>query len=155
MSALSEEELSKACEQWTKGSTEPPEWDSPLHGVFQAGISYTLNLVGSAVGATSWEGGDGTETIEGDVHVEVMNIMKAAGMFDDDDGAFATLAEIRRLRAALAERDAAIDDLLVCFVGPTFEMHLRLQAVIDKHNLDPRAAKARASLAAELKEKQG
>jgi len=63
--------------------------------------------------------------------------------------------EIRRLRAALTARDAAIDDLLVCFVGPTFEMHLRLQAVIDKHNLDPRAAKARASLAAELKEKQG
>lgn len=97
-------ELQEACAPWENGSTEIPDWDSPLHIVFQAGISYALQQVGAAVGAEFWEGSDGTETIEGDVHVEICNILKAADMYEDEVGTYAKHAELTTLRATLSRQ---------------------------------------------------
>lgn len=49
-------------------------------GKVQEGIGWTLRQVGEALGAKSWESGDGTETVEGDVWHELQNIMAAAGL---------------------------------------------------------------------------
>lgn len=49
---------------------------------FQRAIQWTLNLVGRHLGAKEWEGGDGSETVEGDVSAEINNIMRAAGLVD-------------------------------------------------------------------------
>lgn len=49
---------------------------------FQRAIQWTLNLVGRHLGAKDWEGGDGSETVEGDVSAEIDNIMRAAGLVD-------------------------------------------------------------------------
>lgn len=102
------DELAKACAPWENGSIEIPDWDSPLHMVFQAGISYALQRVGAAVGAKSWEGGDGTETIEGDVHVEICNILKAADMFEDEAATFAKHSDLTTLRARLAQLESIL-----------------------------------------------
>lgn len=100
--------LKEACAPWENGSTEIPDWDSPLHCVFQAGISYTLQQVGAAVGAESWEGGDGSETIEGDVHVEICNILKAADMYEDEIGTHAKIADRATARTAALKEAAEV-----------------------------------------------
>ncbi|GGZ22056.1 hypothetical protein [Asticcacaulis endophyticus] len=48
----------------------------------QQAISWTLDQVGAALGAENWDGGDGLESVEGDVYVEIANILKAAGLVD-------------------------------------------------------------------------
>ena len=77
-------DLNEACEPWKMCSGDPPDWDSPLMNVWQAAICWTLSIVGKQLGATDWEGGDGTETLDGDVAQEVMNIMRAAGLVNKD-----------------------------------------------------------------------
>lgn len=76
--------IEQACEPWKHCSGEPPPWDSPLMNVWQAAICWTLDIVGGALGAETWERGDGSETLDGDVAAEVTHIMRAAGLVNKD-----------------------------------------------------------------------
>jgi len=60
--------------------------------IAQEAISWTLRQVGEAVGLKTWDGGDGSETVEGDVAQEIMTILTDAGLYDPEDGRFAELA---------------------------------------------------------------
>lgn len=50
----------------------------------QQGITWALGQVGAQLGAEDWAGGDGSESVEGDVGAEISNIMRAAGLVDAD-----------------------------------------------------------------------
>lgn len=76
--------IAEACKPWELCSGDPPPWDSPLMNVWQAAICWTLAIVGKSLGAEDWEGGDGSETLDGDVSAEVTHIMRAAGLVNRD-----------------------------------------------------------------------
>ncbi len=59
----------------------------------QAGISWALNQVGLSLGLSlgEWDGGDGSESVEGDVGCEIENTLVAAKLRDPETGALATL----------------------------------------------------------------
>ena len=50
----------------------------------QLAMSWTLRLVARTLGVKDWVGGDGSETVEGDVSAEIWNILTEAGLVDDD-----------------------------------------------------------------------
>ena len=50
-----------------------------------------------------WEGGDGTETWDGDVSVEIGNVLAEADLYDEESGAVATHAMIAEARAKALE----------------------------------------------------
>lgn len=78
--------MQRAYDEWSRrgGPCQPFE-DAHLDRVFQAGIAYALGLLGQRyLGVDQWEGGDGTETVEGDVLVEIGNIFWAARLVDGD-----------------------------------------------------------------------
>ena len=73
------------------------------------GATIALHCLAGWLNVKEWEGGDGSETFNGDVGAEVINIFKAAGW---PDGAVPTpqihdaaLAEVKRLREALERAD--------------------------------------------------
>lgn len=55
----------------------------------------------------------------------------------------ASALRLREQEARIKEMEEALDDLLMAYVGPTFEMEDRLTAVIIKHSLQPEHAQAR------------
>lgn len=100
-----EADLREACKPWREGSLEIPEWDSPLHEVFQAGMSYMESLLAKRLGVTNYDACDGTESIDGDATGTLVNILIAAGYGNDDDG----LLTANELRADLHK---ALSDLM-------------------------------------------
>lgn len=82
-------------------SAEPEELDLQ-DPTIQRAISWTLDLVGRHLGAKEWAGGDGSETVEGDVSDEITNIMRAAGLVD---GA-GEVVQVSAFRQDLIERCA-------------------------------------------------
>lgn len=98
-------DLVEACEPWKTCSGDPPDWDSPLMNVWQAAIVWTLQIVGGVVGAKDWEGGDGSETLDGDVAAEVTNIMRAAGLVNSEGDPITRedLAALSRPKLALVK----------------------------------------------------
>lgn len=95
-----------ACQPWEHSVGEPPEWDSPLLNVFDAGINYAAERMAEALGVTDYEWGDGSDDYASDVAMTFTNIMKAAG-FTNEDGDLLTAdrlasnaVDIERLREA-------------------------------------------------------
>lgn len=76
--------IQRAYDEWSRaGMPNEPFADAHLDRVFQAGICYALHLFGKHyMGVEQWDGGDGTETIDGDVLVEIGNIFRAAEIVD-------------------------------------------------------------------------
>lgn len=56
----------------------------PYDETAQRVMSWTLARVAGVLGVAKWEGGDGTESVEGDVDVEVCNILQAGGLVTPD-----------------------------------------------------------------------
>ncbi len=61
-----------------------------------------LDCIAKALGVTEYTACEGSETFEGDVCGTVYSILKAGDVYDDEDGAVASL---RAIKAAEAERD--------------------------------------------------
>lgn len=59
--------LARACAPWEDSTAEPPDWDSPLHQVFDAGVTYAERLLAKRLGVTRYTACDGTESYDGDL----------------------------------------------------------------------------------------
>lgn len=92
-------------------------------------MSWTMNVVGDMLGAETWEGGDGSESVEGDLQAEVIHIMRAAGLVNAD-GDILTRADVAALLALPAppatEADDEGDDTPTPAMLEAVEMHQRL-----------------------------
>lgn len=58
----------------------------------QEAIQWTMVQWGTALGLKTWTQGDGSESVEGDVHAEINNILVDAGLRCEMTGEMATLA---------------------------------------------------------------
>ncbi len=78
--------LQQDYEEWEPDFMYPvPFENAQLNHVYQEGIKFALcTFAIGYMGAKSWEAGDGSETVEGDVLQEFSNIFKAAGLVNDD-----------------------------------------------------------------------
>ena len=63
------------------------------------GATRAIKCLANALGVEEWEGGDGTETWDGDVSVEIYNVLKIAGVYEDENGTVATHALIAAAKA--------------------------------------------------------
>lgn len=98
-----DQKLSAMCDEgWKFHAGPPPEYDSPLAQVYDAGIGYAWDQLASILGVTDYEGGDGSEDYETDVANTGRNILVAAG-FTNADGDLLTAADIVRLATPAPE----------------------------------------------------
>jgi hypothetical protein len=89
--------LSSLCdEHWQFHAGPPPEYDSPLSQVYDAGIGYAWDRLAEVLGVTSYEGGDGSEDYATDVANTGRNILVAAG-YADEDGNLLTAETLLRV----------------------------------------------------------
>lgn len=58
---------------------------------FQRGLAFVMTALAEATGAKGWQVMDGTESTEGDVRGTIMDILRCAGLYDEEDGTWATL----------------------------------------------------------------
>lgn len=63
-----------------------------------------LDWLAKAVGAEKYSPCDGSETWDGDVHGTIYAILKAGGVYDDEDGRVAKLADAAAAQALMVER---------------------------------------------------
>lgn len=98
------ETLDEACKPWRFHHGDPPSDDSPLSCVFGAGMAYTEALLAKHLGVGTYEGGDGSEDFDQDATKTLENILVAAGLYDPEDGRWATLSSAPR-EPEQADRD--------------------------------------------------
>ncbi|MBA9067482.1 hypothetical protein FHR71_001212 [Methylobacterium sp. RAS18] len=77
--------LTEACKQWELCFGDPPEYGSPLHGVFVAGMIYTERLLASLLSVSDYEHGDGSEDFDADATQSLRNILIGANLWDADE----------------------------------------------------------------------
>lgn len=61
-------------------------------GTYDEGITYAIAQLASLTGATDWQIRDGSESVEGDVRATILDVLKNANLYDEEDGRFATFA---------------------------------------------------------------
>lgn len=61
-------------------------------GTYDEGITYAIAQLASLTGATDWQIMDGSESVEGDVRATILNVLKNANLYDEEDGRFATFS---------------------------------------------------------------
>lgn len=76
--------LKEACKPWEDGIGDPPEWDSPLGCVFDAGVTYAIKKLAEVLGAKEWELCDGSESYDGDICATIASVMEGAGLVNAD-----------------------------------------------------------------------
>ncbi|MER9912856.1 hypothetical protein NKJ71_19710 [Mesorhizobium sp. M0050] len=76
--------LEAICKPWEFGAGDPPDYDSPLTGVYEAGISYAFDQLAGMFNVKKYTGSDGAGTLEGDVAGTLQNILIAAGFVNAD-----------------------------------------------------------------------
>lgn len=63
--------------------------------MFNEGVTHAVELLAKSIGATGWYAGDGSEDYDCDLAQTFLNILAAKGLYDEDDGRFATLASAK------------------------------------------------------------
>lgn len=63
--------------------------------MFNEGVTHAVELLAKSIGATGWYAGDGSEDYDCDLAQTFLNILAAKGLYDEDDGRFATLASVK------------------------------------------------------------
>lgn len=81
---------------------------------FNKGVNHTVDLLATALGATGWCAGDGSEDYDEDLAQTLINILTAAGMWDKDEGAPAGRVEIERLRKEIGRAYRAVRGFYSC-----------------------------------------
>jgi hypothetical protein len=105
--------LSTLCDEgWKFGDGPPPDYDSPLSQVYDAGIGYAWDRLAEVLGVTNYEGGDGSEDYATDVARTGQNILVAAG-YANEDGDLLTAAE---LRAAAPKRETGKVERIAAYI---------------------------------------
>lgn len=77
-----------------------------VEGEDDATADKIFDWLANAVGAKNWTGADGSESWEGDVHGTIYNILRTAGVLDEETDAVATWT--KEAAAVEAMREAAI-----------------------------------------------
>jgi hypothetical protein len=67
----------------------PPVIEGPD---FDEGVTYAICVLAKLVGAKDWSIKDGSEEYEPDVRATIMDVLRSARLYDDEDGRWATLA---------------------------------------------------------------
>lgn len=84
----------------TEAAVEAAEPD-PYGELEQWGMTFALKQFAAGLGVEKWEGGDGSESVEGDIWAEFDNIAKAGGFVTPDGDTFLNMGP-DALRSALA-----------------------------------------------------
>lgn len=90
---LKQHDARDQAEAFRKSDDFCPPYESPLHEVWQQGVSWALERVGKYLGIKGWDADGGSECIEGDVDHEIGSILKTAKLMDPETGDFAKLPE--------------------------------------------------------------
>jgi len=69
--------------------------------VFDAGVTYTMNILATLVGAKDYVGADGSDSHEGDVCGTLRNLLIAAGYCNADGDDLLTGPELRTIARAI------------------------------------------------------
>lgn len=84
-------DLKEACKPWEYHVGEPPDYESPLSAVYEAGADYALRMLARLVGVQTWTPAEAGESFECDFRGTLMNVLAVAGLYDDETGAWAKL----------------------------------------------------------------
>ena len=84
--------------EWSSHIGDPPDGESPLLCVYDAGIGYAYDRLAEWLGVDDYELGDGSEEYATDVGRTGANVLVAAG-FTNDDGDLLDAAELATLKA--------------------------------------------------------
>jgi hypothetical protein len=57
---------------------------------YDEGITYAIRMLADLTGSKDWQMKDGSEDHESDVRDTIMDVLKCAGLYDDETGTFAT-----------------------------------------------------------------
>ncbi|MGJ3630056.1 hypothetical protein AB5I41_31710 [Sphingomonas sp. MMS24-JH45] len=76
------ERLREALEPYEHHHGPLPDFDSPVAGVFNAGVQYAVELLAKELGVKDWTPCDGTEEYDGDLGGTLMNIVREAMPLD-------------------------------------------------------------------------
>lgn len=107
--------VKEACRPWEYCVGDPPEWDSPLGWVYDAGVSYALARLADVLGVSNYTPCDGSETYEGDVSGTAGNILRASHLVNGD-GDILSADEVTQSQADSA-RIKALEEALKPFAG--------------------------------------
>lgn len=83
---------------WASHIGDPPDGDSPLLCVYDAGIGYAYDRLADWLGVDEYEFGDGSEEYATDVGRTGANVLVAAG-FVNDDGNLLTATDMAALKS--------------------------------------------------------
>ena len=92
-------------EPQTAPGDEATKYDDPR---FNEGVQHVVDLLAKTIGSTDWVAGDGSEDYDEDLATTLLNILAAKGLYDRDEGTFATLP------AANAETQTALERCSDC-----------------------------------------
>lgn len=84
--------------EWSSHIGDPPDGDSPLLCVYDAGIGYAYDRLAEWLGVDDYELGDGSEEYATDVGRTGANVLVAAG-FVNEDGDLLTREDMAELKA--------------------------------------------------------
>ena len=117
--------LAQACEPWKFSVGDPPDWGSPLHQVFVAGMLYSEKLLCGVVGVEGYEPGDGSEDFDADASKSLENILTAAKLYDPEDGRWAALTAAPTADAGSGLGGVTREDVSAAFAwAPSWSMEL-------------------------------
>jgi hypothetical protein len=95
--------VKEACKPWQYGVGDPPDYESPLTGPYSAGVTYAIQQLADLTEAGDYVSADGSETFENDVRGTILNVLKAANIYDDEEGRLASLSHGITVKGAKAQ----------------------------------------------------
>src|SRR6185437_9620991 len=109
------------------------DYDDPK---FNQGVQHVVDLLAKAIGAKDWVAGDGSEDYDCDLEQTLLNILAAKGLYEKDDGTFASFpirpADGKEAGEAVAWREVEMmrlidllrsqegDEVTICCDNPDF-----------------------------------
>lgn len=91
---LAARSLEVACEPWLFGVGDPPDNGSPLHNVFDAGVTYAIRELGKLTKSAGYSLQVGSEDYRNDIVASLIDVLKHAGLYDPDTGRLASLTSV-------------------------------------------------------------
>lgn len=80
----------------------PAKAEAEYNPAYDDGITYAICQLAELTGSKDWQMRDGSEDHETDVRDTIMDVLKCAGLFDDETGKFASLPAVAVSREEVA-----------------------------------------------------
>jgi hypothetical protein len=80
-----------------------PDW---LHEAYDEGVTFAIKQLAELTGSKDWQMKDGSEDHNTDVRDTIMDVLKCAGLHDDETGKFASMQTADAKAEPLRDRDA-------------------------------------------------